>query len=530
MKKENNNKNKSIYTLIFSSYILFLVAVILIGIVSLKIINSAEDRILDYSSVYSFSNEKNNLINEKFEEIKASKYLGSDGYFEVLDSDGSVIYSSDESKKNTYTSEQISFIPLITDEEYYTFELIIYENNVHYVLNDYKLIENEFQLVRAIITDNDGTILYSDPEIDSDNISSKELSYILLEYQNDNTYVQKYEYEDANGNVRYVLLHVGQFQNDISARIAKIYGIVFVCLVVVFVVLMILFTLYLNGKILKPIKVLDDSIKSLSENKDIKIESFEGPREIADALKSFDEMSDKLAKSAKENEILEEEKKKMLADISHDLKTPVTVIQGYAKALNDGLVKEGDEEKYLNIISSKAELLSELVNTFYEYSRLEHPDFDVKKEEGDICEYLREYVASRYEELDMMGFLVDVDIPEEKIMMSFDNGLLKRVFENIINNAVKHNDRGTTIYASIKNKGSYLSIKIGDDGKGIDDSIREDIFKPFVVGDSARTSGKGTGLGLSIAKKIVDAHGATISLCSKDEYPRGTMFEIKFLR
>ena len=237
-------------------------------------------------------------------------------------------------------------------------------------------------------------------------------------------------------------------------------------------------------------------------------------------------MSIRLKESEKLRIKSENEKQKMLADISHDLKTPITVIQGYSKAIADGVVPREDEKKYLEAIKAKSENLSELINTFYEYSKLEHPEFSLSKETSDICEYFREYLALKYEELDLAGFLMEIDIPDESLNYCFDRIQLKRVFENIISNSVKSNKKGTTIFASLSIVDSIIVIRLGDDGIGIPDSLRSNIFEPFVVGNESRTSGQGTGLGLSIAKLIVEAHEGKISLLDSDKVCGRTMFEI----
>ena len=125
-----------------------------------------------------------------------------------------------------------------------------------------------------------------------------------------------------------------------------------------------------------------------------------------------------------------------------------------------------------------------------------------------------------------MGFNIEPDIPDERIMYSFDKMQLKRVFENIISNSIKANKEGTTIIASMKKAGDKIIIRLGDDGVGIPKNLREDVFKPFVVGNESRTSGQGTGLELSIAYLVVKAHGGTIRLLDEAEAEGKTIFEI----
>ncbi|MBP5265696.1 MAG: HAMP domain-containing histidine kinase [Lachnospiraceae bacterium] len=230
----------------------------------------------------------------------------------------------------------------------------------------------------------------------------------------------------------------------------------------------------------------------------------------------------------REERAIEAARQKMLADISHDLKTPITVIQGYSKAIVDGMVSEENMDKYLNTIYQKSNRLADLINEFYQYSRLEHPEFQLTLEPGDLSEYVREYVAGKYEELEVAGYQLDVDIPERPIYMPFDHVELSRVFENIITNTIRHNPAPTTIYVSMEflREKHQVRIRLGDDGEGIPEEIREHIFEPFVVGDESRNSKHGTGLGLSVAKRVVVAHGGTIRLLPTTETSWSTMYEI----
>ena len=224
------------------------------------------------------------------------------------------------------------------------------------------------------------------------------------------------------------------------------------------------------------------------------------------------------------------EKQKMLADISHDLKTPITVIRGYAKAVSDGLTDPETEKQYLNTIFIKTENLTEMINTFYEYSKLEHPEFRLVKEKQDLAEFVREYLADKYDEIELMGFELEVEIPEEIVEYSFDGVQLRRVFDNIISNAFKHNPSGTTIYVTFWQTERSIRMEIGDNGVGIPEEIRENLFEPFTVGDDSRNNKQGSGLGLAVARKIVELHGGALFLEKAENPAISTLFVIKLMK
>ena len=148
------------------------------------------------------------------------------------------------------------------------------------------------------------------------------------------------------------------------------------------------------------------------------------------------------------------------------------------------------------------------------------------KTKVDICEYAREYLATKYNELVLGGFLIEVEIPKMIIWCQIDVQQMKRVFENLINNSVKHNKRGTMLFFSMKKEADTICISIGDNGTGIPKELAQMVFEPFVVGDESRNSRQGTGLGLAIAKKIVEAHDGVIELVKFPKEGLSTEFRI----
>ena len=241
---------------------------------------------------------------------------------------------------------------------------------------------------------------------------------------------------------------------------------------------------------------------------------------------SFNQLTMRLKDSEKKRKKLEAQQRKMIADISHDLKTPITVIQGYSKAVRDDIADPALQKQYLDAICRKSEMVAELIDTFHEYSKLDHPDYRFEMTEGDLCEYFREYLAEKYQELELGGFSLEADLPDTAVPFLFDRGEFKRVFENLISNSYRHNDPGTCIYAQLVQEEAYILIRIGDTGKGIPEHLRDKIFSPFVVGTESRTMSKGSGLGLGISKRIVEAHGGTISLADDPSGVCKTRYEI----
>lgn len=203
----------------------------------------------------------------------------------------------------------------------------------------------------------------------------------------------------------------------------------------------------------------------------------------------------------------------MLSDIAHDLRTPITTIAGYSKALNDGMVTSEEKKKeYLEAIENKSKRMSDLITLLFDYVRLDSDNFSLKRTEVDIAELLRENVALLYSDVEEKEMSIQVEIPDEVVKVELDSLQFSRVIINLINNALKHNEAGTEITLEMKVEKDYIQIQVSDNGKMIAPLIADHIFEPFVVADASRESKGGSGLGLSIAKKIVEMHGGTIRL------------------
>lgn len=257
--------------------------------------------------------------------------------------------------------------------------------------------------------------------------------------------------------------------------------------------------------------------------------SYIGPKEFQEIYDSFNEISEQLHHSRQEQRQLSKSKQRMISDISHDLKTPVTTISGFSKALLDDVTSPEEQRHYLEIIYKKSLHLSELVDLFYEYSRMDHPDFVLHMQQGDFCKFLQIHLSQRYMELEESGFFLEVDLPEEPVMLTFDRMQMTRSIDNLINNVVKHNISGAEILVSLYYESEKVILIIADNGIGIPESLKNSLFDPFTTADYSRNHSKGSGLGLSITKKIVERHGGTIRLLPSEKHWH-TRFEIQIPR
>lgn len=223
--------------------------------------------------------------------------------------------------------------------------------------------------------------------------------------------------------------------------------------------------------------------------------------------------------SGKMAELLEEEKARkeaydrqrnlLLSDIAHDIRTPLTTVCGYSKALQEGVVKSEKQQEYLQVIFAKSMRMNELITLLFEYVQLDSDGFILHKESCDLGELLRENIALLYADFEEKGITLQIEIPETPFSYEMDRIQLGRAVTNILTNALRYNDKGVSVIIRLREDGQ---IYIGDNGKRIENDLAEHIFEPFYRGDTARSTEGGTGLGLSIAAKIVEMHGGSLYL------------------
>lgn len=533
MKSLRKTKGSSFFSLLIKNYVLFTI----VNIIILYAICVMGVYIMSKSLDYPYSepsSQRDILESGSYENLNVNKIAGNRGYIEILDEENKVIYRSGkiEKKINDYTDKEVEYIP---DYEQNTFStklkkykdknnkeltMLIKEKNSNY--EEDKVGDIAFQIL-----DDKLNVLYSGGEIEQrSSYTKKEIGY-LTDTISKKYLISKYSFKHKDGQKRTLILKYRKVNQDKQVSVLfKGVKTSFILFIVIYAGCIGMFVILLNRKVKKPINKLNDAIISLAQGNSNEFINYKGPYEFVQICNNFNVMVSKLNEIQKEKELLESEKQKMLADISHDLKTPITTIQGYAKALSDGLISKEEEKKYLNIIYQKSNNLTELINIFYEYSKLEHADFKLNLVKKDLSEFIRAYVAEKYEYIYDIGFEIQVNIPDYQLISKFDEIQLKRVFKNIVNNSIKHNKEGTTIAISLKEEEKYYKIIIADDGIGIPKDIVKNIFDAFVVGDDSRNTKQGSGLGLAISKNIIEKHNGSISLIVNDEDIFKTVFEI----
>ncbi len=208
---------------------------------------------------------------------------------------------------------------------------------------------------------------------------------------------------------------------------------------------------------------------------------------------------------------MENSRTRMLLNLSHDIKTPISTIKLYAKALRDKLVTGQKADDYLWTIDAKATRVAELSDDMFTLLKLEDSDYQISLKKEDAGEMVREVCAEYYDEVIEAGLTLELAIPDSFVAVQADKKLFRRVIANLLSNAVKYNTTGQLIVVSVKQlSGRRTVITVSDDGEPITAETRNDLFSAFTRGDAARSSSGGTGLGLSIAKGIIEKHAGEL--------------------
>ena len=238
-----------------------------------------------------------------------------------------------------------------------------------------------------------------------------------------------------------------------------------------------------------------------------------GTAEIEDLGKAVNRLAREL-KSKEEIKRKEEEKRMLLvSELSHDLKTPLASVQGYSEMLLGEVKDEKTRREYLQIIHGNSVRANGILQSLFMYSKLGSDGYEPSREPADICEFIRRIMAEYVPRFEDKGFAYELDVPGEEISVSINSELLRRVFDNLIENSMKYNLPGTKITLSVTEANGSADITVGDDGRGIPGEYADKIFAPFCRADNKEG---GSGLGLAIARRIVELHEGEIAYVSDD--------------
>lgn len=291
-----------------------------------------------------------------------------------------------------------------------------------------------------------------------------------------------------------------------------------------------IFNRSLEKRILKPISQLKKGVDEISKgNYQVAVEN-EVSSEIKDLVDSFNEMAKKLSEGERLKKAYEENRRMLIANISHDLKTPITSIQGYIETMLEmDEITQDKINKYHHIIYNNAVYMNKLIDDLFLFSKLDMDKLELNLEKIDVSAFMEDVMEEFKYELEDKGieFYYDNELLQS-FNINIDRKRVHQIFRNIIGNAVKYGLRDNLhIKVRLYEQADYLCIDIHNNGPTIPKGKLHHIFDRFYRIDYARTKDlMSTGLGLAIAKELVEAHKGKIKV--ESEEVKGTCFTIMF--
>ena len=376
-------------------------------------------------------------------------------------------------------------------------------------------MDESLQEVSAFLVVKKGQTLYYvsqesqyDPVIHQlTDLADTELEYYFKDIRR---LVKKLEFTFADGSEGSIYL-VTKVNTMVSEALVTA---MLIAMIIVLVVTGILLIWWLRRSIFTPMNQLKEAMQKIAEG-DLNTELVTKEKgEIKDLFDNFEVMRKQLKSTADEKALVEKTNKELIRNISHDLKTPITSIQGYVEGIMDGVADTPEKmNKYIRTIYNKANDMDLLINELTVYSQLDAKSIPYRFHQISVADYFGDCIEEVGLDLEQKGIRFEyANEVENHIQIWADPEQLKRVINNIITNSVKYRrQEGAFISIRVVNLKNQVQVDMSDNGKGIPAEDMDKIFERFYRTDASRNSAQGgSGIGLSISKKIVEEHGGEI--------------------
>lgn len=297
----------------------------------------------------------------------------------------------------------------------------------------------------------------------------------------------------------------------------------FICIVILLITVLYQQFIFRTG-IQKKIQKISGKLKEITDtNSSERVMVFTENKELKELAAQINHLLENHLKVKADYCRSEIASKKMLSNISHDIKTPMTVILGYLEIMR---INGTSTDEMLGKIEQKAENVMELINQFFTLAKLESGDMDIELSRIDVCEVCRESTLDFYEILTSKNFQVDIDIPETSVYVHGNKEAIQRILFNLISNVIRYGADGKYLGINLRTDKNAVFIDVIDKGKGIEKNFAASVFdRLFTMEDSRNRNIQGNGLGLTISKNLALQLGGDIILDSTPNVK--TVFSVK---
>jgi signal transduction histidine kinase len=281
---------------------------------------------------------------------------------------------------------------------------------------------------------------------------------------------------------------------------------------------------YVRRKIMveRPVKIITEAAEKIMQGDfSARVAPMHGA-----GMEGFDQIGMAINKMAQELSGTETLRTDFIANVSHELKTPLAVMGNYATMLQRPGITEEERNEYAKAISEAARKLAQLITNILKLNKLENQQIFPQPKEFDLGEQLCECLLMFEEAWEAKNLEIETDIQDD-VRIQSDPELLSLVWNNLISNAVKFTRSGGTVSVCLKTEGSHIVVSVSDTGCGMTPEVGQHIFEKFYQGDTSRAT-QGNGLGLALVKRVVDILNAEIGVQSV--YNQGSTFTVRFKR
>lgn len=466
-------RNKTLGHYFFMNSVLVILLTLLIYGITLWIGKTAFDRLFMLNLKWK-GIEAEEAYTYPFENINTKSIEALGGWIEILDENWKVVYVKGEKQDAVY--------------QYDEYQLLDASAALHKASDQYPYIYNVYPV--------------KGPQ-------NRQYVYIVK-------FPKTLYHVSVTANLTSLFQHPNALQIGLVLSLAGIF-------LILFLIIMRICNRYTARHINTPLKHLIQGIHAMEAHNYNYRMDFQAEKEFACIRDSFNTMAGRLEAAENEKRAIEKSRQRLLTDISHDLKTPITSIMGYSKLLYEEQTSgDEDKERYLGYIYRKSIYLTQLIEELFEIARLEDEGFQLNCQSGDMAEWLRQVVSEVYPEFEDKSMELQIDISEQPVILEFDQRQMKRAVLNLLYNALKYNPDNTKIRIELHREANGAVLRILDNGTGIQKELKDRIFEPFVCREEAEDNG--TGLGLAITRKIIERHNGKIELSSEDNFV--TVFQI----
>lgn len=236
---------------------------------------------------------------------------------------------------------------------------------------------------------------------------------------------------------------------------------------------------------------------------------------VSKLVSNLNKLIDEFQKVINLNKNYEEDRKKMISNISHDLRTPLTSLLGYVEFIKDSNVSEAEKKEYIDIIEKKGNSLKVLMEEFFQLSKIESNDLNLEIKRVNLSEIIRQNIILFYNDFIQQGIEPVFNIPEKDIYALGDEGAINRILNNLVSNSLKYGSDGKVIGIDLRQDKDKVYVDVWDKGKGIPKEDIDFVFERLYTAEKSRNRKlQGSGIGLTIVKKLVEKQKGEIKLTS----------------